>query len=55
MSKTKINCNPFGCVPLLLSILAIVATCCGVTVNGKHYDLSCSCSRGVDITTTSRP
>ena len=38
-----------GCLPLVISIIALWALCFGVTVGGKHYGLSCSCERGVVI------
>lgn len=39
-----------GCISTILGILLIVAICCGVTYNGRHYGLSgCSCDKGLEI------
>lgn len=51
MSKnTTVEFNPFGCLPIVVSILILWGLCCGVTLGGKHYDMSCSCDKGVDVT-----
>lgn len=53
--NVDVNFNPLGCLPLLISILALWALCCGVTVGGKHYEVNCSCAKGVDVDVSARP
>lgn len=38
-----------GCLSLVLFILFMWALCFGVTWNGVHHDLSCSCDKGVQL------
>jgi hypothetical protein len=38
-----------GCLPIILTIIALWALVFGVTWNGRKYDIGCSCSRGVVI------
>ena len=39
-----------GCVVWFVFFFVLVAMCCGVTVDGKHYGLSgCSSKRGLVI------
>lgn len=38
-----------GCLPVILFITVMWALVFGVTWEGKHYGMSCSCDRGVAI------
>lgn len=40
---------PFGCLRVIITIIVVWAVLFGVTWNGKHYGLSCSCERGVEF------
>ncbi len=51
MATDSSSASPLGCIPFVIGILTVWALLFGVTVGGKHHDVSCSCSRGVDITT----
>ena len=44
-SSVHIGC---GCLPLVASILVLWFLLFGLTWHGKHYGISCSCSRGVE-------
>jgi hypothetical protein len=36
----------------ILFVILVWALCCGVTWNGKHHSISCSCDHGVGVHTT---
>ena len=38
-----------GCFSIIASVLAIWALLFGVTWNGKHYNIGCSCTDGVVV------
>ncbi len=38
-----------GCVTTILAILLLWALLFGVTIGGRHYKLSCSKDKGVEI------
>jgi hypothetical protein len=41
--------SPFGCLGLILTVIVLWGSCFGVTYEGQHYGLSCSCAEGVKI------
>lgn len=41
--------SAWGCFPAIVSILFFWALIFGVTYNGRHYTINCSCERGVVI------
>lgn len=47
-SNSTVNCG-CGCFSTIISILIIWALIFGITIDGKYYGVSCSCSKGVDI------
>jgi hypothetical protein len=50
MSKAKSSSGGgCGCVSLILTCVVVWAVIFGVTIGGKHYGMSCSCKRGVDV------
>jgi hypothetical protein len=49
MSKSTVDVSGGGLLSLILGIILLWAMCFGVTWNGKHYGLSCSMDRGVEI------
>jgi hypothetical protein len=54
-TKTTTNCSSgsgssgCGCVSFVLGCIILWALVFGVTWEGKHYGLSCTCDRGVVI------
>lgn len=48
-SATATSGSSWGCLPLILTVIVLYAVCCGVTYKGRHYDLTCSCDRGVAV------
>jgi len=38
-----------GCLIFIIAFVCVWAICCGVTYKGKHYELECSCDKGVEI------
>jgi hypothetical protein len=44
----NISCN-LGCIPLVITICVLWFLLFGLTWDGTHYDLNCSCSRGVEL------
>ncbi len=48
-STTQTSSGGCGCLSTILTILALWALLFGVTVSGKHYEMGCSCSRGVEV------
>ena len=40
-----------GCLVTILAIIGLWAVIFGVTIDGKHYGLSCDCHKGVVIDT----
>lgn len=44
--------SPFGCIGCIVTVLVLWALIFGVTFSGKHYDLSCSCNKGVEVAPT---
>jgi hypothetical protein len=39
----------FGCLGIIVGVIVIWALVFGVTVDGNHYGLSCSCNDGVTV------
>lgn len=46
---SEASLNFFGCLPLVISCLVLWALLFGVTIDGKHYGVSCSCENGVTV------
>lgn len=46
---TKVHIGCSGCLFWIVAILALWALFFGVTVDGKHYGISCSTERGVEV------
>lgn len=38
-----------GCFSTIAGVFIIWALIFGITVDNKHYGISCSCSKGIDI------
>lgn len=38
-----------GCVGFILGCIALWAIVFGVTIDGKHHEMSCSCKKGVEL------
>jgi hypothetical protein len=49
MSEQASEGGGFGCLGVIVWITLMWAIFCGVTVNGTHYGMSCSCDDGVRI------
>ena len=47
--KVEVNYGCSGCIGFIATVLVLWAFIFGVTVSGRHYDLSCSCDRGVVV------
>jgi len=48
--KTEVHVRSGGgCLGTILLVIVAWALLFGVTVDGKHYGMSCSCERGVGI------
>lgn len=43
------NSGGIGCLPLILFGFLIWALLFGLTVDGKHYGVSCNCADGVKV------
>ncbi len=41
--------SEWGCLPLILTILVLWALLFGVSFDGRHYGIGCSCDRGVTV------
>ncbi len=41
--------SPVGCLSLIITVILVWALIFGVTLDGKHYGLDCSCAHGVTI------
>lgn len=52
-TSTSVGCG--GCTSFIIGGLVIWAFIFGVTYDGKHHDVSCSCNRGVVIDTKQVP
>jgi hypothetical protein len=50
-----VGCQLPGCIVFILTVIALWAVCCGVTHDGRHYELECSNERGVEVETTVVP
>lgn len=49
-SEVTVNHNSnWGCLALIVTCIFLWGACFGVTYDGKHYELSCSCADGVTI------
>lgn len=48
-SNTKSSGGGCGCLSIVLFMLLMWALIFGITVGGKHYEISCSCNRGVVV------
>ena len=46
-STVHVGCS--GCLTFIVGALLLWALLFGVTYDGKHYGVTCSCSRGVVI------
>lgn len=47
--------NPMGCLMLIITCMVLWGACFGVTVNGKHHEINCSCDDGVSVQSTPKP
>jgi hypothetical protein len=47
MSSHSVQVN--GCLPIILTCIIAWALIFGVTYEGKHYGLNCSCAHGVEV------
>jgi hypothetical protein len=49
--KSSNGCGCWGLVSFLLFVIVVWALLFGVTLDGRHYGLSCSTERGVELQT----
>jgi hypothetical protein len=49
MSDSGGGASCSGCLAVILFIILIWALVFGVTIGGKHYGISCSCAKGVEV------
>ena len=47
--KDKDGCGLWGCLSTVVVITVLWAIFFGVTIDGKHYGISCSTERGVEF------
>lgn len=47
--KSSSDDSPLGCIGCVLTVIVLWALLFGVTYGGKHYGLSCSCAKGVEV------
>ena len=45
--EVSVGCG--GCLSLIIFVIIIWALLFGVTINGKHYGLSCSGDKGIEV------
>ena len=43
------NSSGGGCLRVILLVLVLWALIFGVTWNGRHYEIGCSCDKGVHV------
>lgn len=46
-SRTRSGCG--GCLGTIAFVIVVWALAFGFTANGKHYEMSCDCSKGVKV------
>ena len=50
MSSRKNNePQQIGCVSIVVTVLFLWALIFGVTIDGKHRQIGCSCDKGVEV------
>ncbi len=49
MSEVRVHSSYGGCLGVIAMVLFVWALLFGVTYEGKHYGISCSRDRGVEV------
>jgi hypothetical protein len=47
--EIDINHNKGGCISTIIALIVVWALLFGVTIDGKHYGLTCDCNHGVVV------
>jgi len=47
-NSSNASCS-LGCLPIVLTVLVLWGLCFGVTWNGNHHQIGCSCDNGVEV------
>lgn len=47
--RFEVRMSNRGCLTTIAIAIVVWAICFGVTWNGRHYGINCSCAKGVEV------